>query len=153
MRKCVNHVLGINCKLSVDKLNSMIRNGFRVSPADYPWPSMADPRTIGKWVAGATARDVGTRGSGDLGTWKAGDLRGDVTGAGRECTPLRRSCPGRGGRGRSMGAAMGRDPASRCGREGRRMAGPPRGAGHERLGCDGRESVVRIAMPMDAGVP
>jgi len=33
--------------------NSMIRNGFRVSPADYPWPLMADLRTIGKWV-GAT---------------------------------------------------------------------------------------------------
>jgi hypothetical protein len=28
----------------------MIRNGFRVSPADYPGPSMGDPRTIGKWV-------------------------------------------------------------------------------------------------------
>jgi hypothetical protein len=28
----------------------MIRNGFRVLPADHPWPSMADPRTIGKWV-------------------------------------------------------------------------------------------------------
>ena len=26
--------------------NSMIRNGFRVSPADHPWPSVADPRTI-----------------------------------------------------------------------------------------------------------
>ena len=33
--------------------NSMICNGFRVSPADYPWPSMVDPRTIGKWVDGA----------------------------------------------------------------------------------------------------
>jgi hypothetical protein len=28
----------------------MIRNGFRVSPADHPWQSMTDPRTIGKWV-------------------------------------------------------------------------------------------------------
>ncbi len=26
--------------------NSMIRNGVRASPADHPWPSMADPRTI-----------------------------------------------------------------------------------------------------------
>ena len=25
-------------------------NGFRVSHADYPWPLMADPRTIGKRV-------------------------------------------------------------------------------------------------------
>jgi len=32
--------------------NSMIRNGFGVSPADHPWASMADPRTIGKWVGG-----------------------------------------------------------------------------------------------------
>jgi len=31
----------------------MIRNGFGASPADHPWPSMADPRTIGKWVGGA----------------------------------------------------------------------------------------------------
>ena len=30
---------------------SMIRNGFRVSPADHPWPSMADPRTIGNRAA------------------------------------------------------------------------------------------------------
>jgi len=30
----------------------MIRNGFRASPADYPGPSMVDPRTIGKWVGG-----------------------------------------------------------------------------------------------------
>jgi hypothetical protein len=30
----------------------MIRNGFRASPADYPWPSMVDLRTIGKWVGG-----------------------------------------------------------------------------------------------------
>jgi hypothetical protein len=30
----------------------MIRNGFRASPADYPGPLMADPRTIGKWVGG-----------------------------------------------------------------------------------------------------
>ena len=34
--------------------NSMIRNGFRVSPADRPASSMADPRTIGKWVGGST---------------------------------------------------------------------------------------------------
>jgi hypothetical protein len=40
--------------------NSMIRNGFRVSPADHPWPSMADVRTIGKWMGGAmTSRRVG----------------------------------------------------------------------------------------------
>ena len=32
---CVNHVLGIFRKLSLDKLNSMKRNGFRASPADY----------------------------------------------------------------------------------------------------------------------
>jgi len=30
--------------------NLMIRNGFWASAADRPWPSMADPRTIGKWV-------------------------------------------------------------------------------------------------------
>ena len=36
--------------------NSMIRNGFRVSPADHPGPSMADPRTIGKWEGGGAAR-------------------------------------------------------------------------------------------------
>ena len=30
----------------------MICNAFRVSPADHPWPLMADPRTIGKWVGG-----------------------------------------------------------------------------------------------------
>jgi hypothetical protein len=35
MPKCVNHVLGIICKLSVDKLNFLICNAFRVSPADY----------------------------------------------------------------------------------------------------------------------
>jgi hypothetical protein len=34
--------------------NSMICNGFRASPADPPWPSMADPRTNGKWVGAAT---------------------------------------------------------------------------------------------------
>jgi hypothetical protein len=56
MPKCVNHVLGMFRKLSVDKLNSMIRNGFRASPADHPWPSMADPRTIGKRVGGDGAR-------------------------------------------------------------------------------------------------
>jgi hypothetical protein len=28
--------------------NSMNYNGFRVSPADYPCPSIGDPRTIGK---------------------------------------------------------------------------------------------------------
>ena len=32
----------------------MIRNAFRASPADHPGPSMADPRTIGKWVGGVT---------------------------------------------------------------------------------------------------
>jgi hypothetical protein len=39
-------------------------------------PSMADPRTIGKWVGGGTpsgARRGG--GAGDLGTWGAGGLR------------------------------------------------------------------------------
>jgi len=25
--------------------NPMIRNGFRASPADHPWPSIVDPRT------------------------------------------------------------------------------------------------------------
>jgi len=32
--------------------NSMNCNGFRVSPADHTWSSMADPRTNGKWVGG-----------------------------------------------------------------------------------------------------
>ena len=50
--------------------NSMIRNGFRVSPADRLWPSMADPRTIGTRVGGEPAG----RGAGDLGTWEAGRL-------------------------------------------------------------------------------
>ena len=36
--------------------NSMIRNGFRASPADHPWPSMVDPRTIGPRVWCHTAR-------------------------------------------------------------------------------------------------
>lgn len=49
MRKCVNHVLGMFRKLSVDKLNSLKTHGFWASPADYPGPLMADPRTIGKW--------------------------------------------------------------------------------------------------------
>jgi hypothetical protein len=31
----------------------MIRNGFRVSPADHARPLMGDPRTFGKWVGGA----------------------------------------------------------------------------------------------------
>jgi hypothetical protein len=37
----------------------MIRNGFRASPADHPVPSMADPRTVGKWVGGETRRGRG----------------------------------------------------------------------------------------------
>ena len=48
--------------------NSMIRNGFLASPADYPWPLMADPRTIGKWVGGATPGGTGMAG------WGSGDL-------------------------------------------------------------------------------
>ena len=34
-------------------LPNLIRNGVLPSPADHPWPSIADPRTIGKWVGGA----------------------------------------------------------------------------------------------------
>jgi hypothetical protein len=59
MPKCVNHVLGINCKLSVDKLKSMIRMRFRVSPADRPCPAIADPWAIGNWVGGETRRGRG----------------------------------------------------------------------------------------------
>jgi hypothetical protein len=33
----------------------LICNGFRTLPADYPGPSMADPRTIGNWVGGSTS--------------------------------------------------------------------------------------------------
>jgi hypothetical protein len=49
--------------------NSMNCNGFRASPADYPWPDGTDPRTIGKWVglAGAvhpTGRRAGQRSAG-----------------------------------------------------------------------------------------
>jgi hypothetical protein len=36
MRKCVNHVLGIICKLSVDKLKVLTCMSFRASPAYYP---------------------------------------------------------------------------------------------------------------------
>jgi len=35
---------------------AMICNGFRVSPADSPCPSMADPRITGKWVGRASFR-------------------------------------------------------------------------------------------------
>jgi hypothetical protein len=35
MRKCVNHVVGINCKLSVDQLNFLLYISFLASPADY----------------------------------------------------------------------------------------------------------------------
>ena len=50
--------------------NSMIRNGLRVSPADHPWPLMADPRTIGKWVGGETRRG----GGGKPEIWEPRDL-------------------------------------------------------------------------------
>jgi hypothetical protein len=30
----------------------MIHNRFRASPADHPWPSMADPRTVENCVNG-----------------------------------------------------------------------------------------------------
>ena len=76
--------------------NSMNRNGFRVSPADYPGPSMADPRTIGKWVGGEARRGVG----GELASWEPGKLAGRAAGPGRlrNCLPLRR---------RARGAAVG----------------------------------------------
>ena len=62
--------------------------------------------------ARAATRRGGGGGTGGLGTWKSGDLRGDVPGAGRECTPRHRSGPGCGGRGRGIGAAMGGPSAS-----------------------------------------
>lgn len=46
--------------------NSLKKHGFRVSPADYPCSSMADPRTIGKWVI---RRPPGQRGG--AGSWRA----------------------------------------------------------------------------------
>jgi len=72
MPKYVNHVLGMFRKLSVDKLNSMIRNGFRASPADCRRPLMADPRTIGKWVDGAQAGRWGE--AEKLAVWEPGKL-------------------------------------------------------------------------------
>ena len=46
--------------------NFMICMRFRVSPADYPCPSMADPRTIGKWVGEGESRwGRGGQGTGD----------------------------------------------------------------------------------------
>jgi hypothetical protein len=41
----------------------LISNGFRASPADYPWPLMVHPRTIGNWVDGV-AGGVGAAGRG-----------------------------------------------------------------------------------------
>ena len=35
--------------------NSMIRNGSRASPADYPCPDGTDPRTVGRWVGRGSA--------------------------------------------------------------------------------------------------
>lgn len=48
MRKCVNHVLGIRCKLSVDKLNSLILMRLRVRTAHGPLVLFLDgPRDTG----------------------------------------------------------------------------------------------------------
>ena len=38
--------------------DAMIRNGFRVSPAEHPCPSMADPWAIGKLVGWSNPGDV-----------------------------------------------------------------------------------------------
>jgi len=40
----------------------LIRNGFRISPADHPWPSMTDTRTIGKRVSGGASGPAPRRG-------------------------------------------------------------------------------------------
>ena len=76
--------------------NSMIRNGFRASPVDHPWASMADPRTIGKRVDATPSGPRRGGGAGELGTWKSGGLR-DVGAGGRRrnCPPLHQSGPGR----------------------------------------------------------
>jgi hypothetical protein len=37
----------------------MNRNGFRVSPAEHPWQSMADLRAIERSASGAQRGDVG----------------------------------------------------------------------------------------------
>jgi hypothetical protein len=48
------------------------RNGFRVSPADYPWALMVDRRTIGKRVDGHPGGAAGDLGPGKLATCGVG---------------------------------------------------------------------------------
>jgi hypothetical protein len=68
----------------------MIYMQFRVSPADYRrlfWPKKcADHRTIGNRVGGSIRAGRG-RGTGDLGTREAGDLRARVGGVPRQGLP------------------------------------------------------------------
>jgi len=75
MRKCVNHVVGIICKLSVDKLKFLICNVFRTSPADYRgrfWPENGRPADYlksGRWF---DSRRRPGRGLGNPAIWKLG---------------------------------------------------------------------------------